>query len=297
MPLLIPYRCTHAVPVIRVISEKANAKEISLVLQEILERLSHRGEQDDEEEQEEKSENLSSTLQLERIVFSYAYGAVALYFVATETSPRGVISSATSATQGKNYGGASSRSASRPRKRYSNPGPMLPTARGSGGSPLSNCAYQQPLGLLCGSSFRYHTTDTMHCECDLRRQSPILTAKQDALFSLLDTTLAASVNCLHTCLAQRTFEALYPTLVVNSAIYPEWNAGEKLVLGALVLSLALTLSSAPIDPHFRLPQPGWVMTPLRFRVILHSEVLYSWHTWTYRMPITLHCSRPICLSF
>lgn len=51
------------------VSEKANAKEILLVLQEILERLSHADEQGDEEE----SEELPPTLQLERVVFSYAY--------------------------------------------------------------------------------------------------------------------------------------------------------------------------------------------------------------------------------
>lgn len=80
MPLLIPYRYPHAVPVIRVVSEKANAKEVLLVLQEILERLSHAGQQEDEEEQEngeeqeEPHDKLSPTLQLERVVFSYAYG-------------------------------------------------------------------------------------------------------------------------------------------------------------------------------------------------------------------------------
>jgi hypothetical protein len=50
MPLLIPYHCTHAVPVIRVVSEKANAKEILIILQEILERLTHVGEEEDEEQ-------------------------------------------------------------------------------------------------------------------------------------------------------------------------------------------------------------------------------------------------------
>ena len=73
MPLLIPYHCTHAVPVIRVVSEKANAKEILLVLQEILERLSYDDEQGDEEEEEGEPHELSPTLQLERVVFSYAY--------------------------------------------------------------------------------------------------------------------------------------------------------------------------------------------------------------------------------
>ena len=73
MPLLIPCHCAHAVPVIRVVSEKANAKEILLVLQEILERLRHPSEQNDEEEEEEESGILSPTLQLERVVFSYAY--------------------------------------------------------------------------------------------------------------------------------------------------------------------------------------------------------------------------------
>jgi len=73
MPLLIPCPCAHAVPVIRVVSEKANAKEILLVLQEILERLRHAGEQEDEEEGDGESEKLSPTLQLERVVFSYAY--------------------------------------------------------------------------------------------------------------------------------------------------------------------------------------------------------------------------------
>ena len=81
MPLLIPYHCTHAVPVIRVVSEKANAKEILLVLQEILERLRHADEREDEEEEEEEeeeeSETLSPTLQLERVVFSYAYSELA----------------------------------------------------------------------------------------------------------------------------------------------------------------------------------------------------------------------------
>lgn len=69
--------------------------------------------------------------------------------------------------------------------------------------------------------------------------------EKDALFSLLDATLAASVNCLHTYLAQRTFEALYSTLVVNSAIDPEWNTGEKLVSGTLVLSSILTCRMIP----------------------------------------------------
>lgn len=110
MPLLIPYRCAHAVPVIRVVSERANAKEVLLVLQEILERLSRDDEQDDEEEREEKSEKLSPTLQLERVVFSYAHGKIAPSFVPTNISPQGVISSATSAAQGKNHGRASSRS-------------------------------------------------------------------------------------------------------------------------------------------------------------------------------------------
>jgi len=78
MPLLIPYHCTHAVPVIRVVSEKANAKEILIALQEILERLSRVGEQEDEEEQEGISGRLSPTLQLERVVFSYAYSKAVL---------------------------------------------------------------------------------------------------------------------------------------------------------------------------------------------------------------------------
>lgn len=78
MPLLIPYHCTHAVPIIRAVSEKTNAKEILIVLQEILERLTHVDEQEDEEEQEQESEKLSPTLQLERVVFSYAYGKVYL---------------------------------------------------------------------------------------------------------------------------------------------------------------------------------------------------------------------------
>jgi hypothetical protein len=76
MPLLIPFHCTHAVPVIRVASEKANAKEILLALQEILERLSNYDEREDEEEPEEGPEKLSPTLQLERVVFSYAYGKI-----------------------------------------------------------------------------------------------------------------------------------------------------------------------------------------------------------------------------
>jgi hypothetical protein len=96
MPLLIPHRCTYAVPVIRVISEKANAKELLLVLQEILERLSHDDEQGYEEDQEEESEKLSPTLQLERVVFSYAYGKVAVFFV-TDIPPHGATSFATSA--------------------------------------------------------------------------------------------------------------------------------------------------------------------------------------------------------
>lgn len=75
MPLLIPYRCTHAVPVIRVVSEKANAKETLIVLQEILERLTH-VEEEEEEEQMEEFKNLSPTLQLERVVFAYAYSKV-----------------------------------------------------------------------------------------------------------------------------------------------------------------------------------------------------------------------------
>ena len=77
MPLLIPYHSTHAVPIIRVISERANAKEILIVLQEILERLSHINEQE-EETQDEKPEKLSPTLQLERVVFCYAYSKIAL---------------------------------------------------------------------------------------------------------------------------------------------------------------------------------------------------------------------------
>lgn len=76
MPLLIPCHCTHAVPVIRLVSENANAKEILLVLQEILERLVHDDEQEDDEGEEE-SENLPPTLQLDRVVFSYAYGEIA----------------------------------------------------------------------------------------------------------------------------------------------------------------------------------------------------------------------------
>ena len=77
MPLLIPYRCTHAVPVIRVVSEKANAKEILIVLQEILERLTHIGEEgEEEEEQDEEPKKLSPALQLERVVFAYAYSKV-----------------------------------------------------------------------------------------------------------------------------------------------------------------------------------------------------------------------------
>jgi hypothetical protein len=76
MPLLIPYHCTHAVPVIRVVSEKANAKEILIILQEILERLTHVGEEEEAEEQEGESKKLSPTLQLERIVFAYAYSKV-----------------------------------------------------------------------------------------------------------------------------------------------------------------------------------------------------------------------------
>lgn len=78
MPLLIPYRCTHAVPVIRVVSERANAKEILIVLQEILEHLTHVGEQEEDEEEDEESNKLSPTLQLERVVFSYAYSKVDL---------------------------------------------------------------------------------------------------------------------------------------------------------------------------------------------------------------------------
>ena len=78
----------------------------------------------------------------------------------------------------------------------------------------------------------------MHRESNrpLNRTDSDLVTKE-ALFSLLDTTLAASVNCLRTFLAQRKFEALYPTLVVNSAIDPEWKSGEKLVSGASVLPL------------------------------------------------------------
>ena len=132
-----------------------------------------------------------------------------------------------------------------------------------------------------------------------RRPLPILTAQKDALFSLLDITLAASVNCLRTYLAQRTFEALYPTLVVSSAIDPEWNTGENLVLGALVLFSILTLSNDSMDPRFRLPQTGWVMTLLRFRfqATLHLESLYSWRIWTCRILITLHCLRRIFPPF
>ena len=80
MPLLIPYQGIHAVQVIRVVSEKANAKEILLVLQEILERLIHDDDQDQEDEmQEETSGKLSPTLQLERVVFSYTYSKTVLY--------------------------------------------------------------------------------------------------------------------------------------------------------------------------------------------------------------------------
>lgn len=78
MPLLIPYHCTHAVPVIRVVSKKANAKEILITLQEILERLIRVDEEEDGEEDGEESEKLSPTLQLERVVFSYAYSKVDL---------------------------------------------------------------------------------------------------------------------------------------------------------------------------------------------------------------------------
>jgi len=78
MPLLIPHHCTHTVPVIRVVSERSNAKEILIVLQEILERLGRVNEQEEEENQDDESEELSPTLQLERVVFSYAYSKVTL---------------------------------------------------------------------------------------------------------------------------------------------------------------------------------------------------------------------------
>ena len=85
MPLLIPCHHTHAVPVIRLVSENANAKEILLALQEILERLIHDDEQEDDE-REEESEKLSPTLQLDRVVFSYAYGEIASH--STTAIPR-----------------------------------------------------------------------------------------------------------------------------------------------------------------------------------------------------------------
>ena len=88
---------------------------------------------------------------------------------------------------------------------------------------------------------------------------------------MLDTTLGASVNCLHTSLAQRTFEALYPTLVVNSAIDPEWEIGEELVSDALVLLPALPLLNDPIDLSFRPLRIDWAMTSLRFPAILLLE--------------------------
>jgi hypothetical protein len=75
IPLLIPYRCVHTVPVIRVVSERANAKEALLALQEILERLSNDSEQeDDDEEQEGRFKDLSPAQQLDRVVSSYGYG-------------------------------------------------------------------------------------------------------------------------------------------------------------------------------------------------------------------------------
>ena len=142
MPLLIPCHCVHAVPVIRLVSEKANAKEILLVLQEILERLGHDGEQDDEEEQEEKYEKLSPTLQLERVVFSYAYGKIVLYFTSTVTSPHGVTSFAASPAKGKNHRGTSPWSTSRSRKIHPESSTTFPTPGGSSSSSLSDHIYQ-----------------------------------------------------------------------------------------------------------------------------------------------------------
>ncbi|KAF9787816.1 hypothetical protein BJ322DRAFT_1045414 [Thelephora terrestris] len=216
MPLLIPYQCTHAVRAIRVVSEKANAKEILLVLQEILERLSHDDDQEDEEEQEEKSERLSPTLQLERVVFSYTYILPRVLPKEKTTGQRlqGVLHDLGEHVQA-----------------------LVPHSHPREGQAVLHSVTALTNNLL--DYFADHLSDATQ-----------LTPCVDALFSLLDVTLAASVNHLHTYLAQRTFEALYPKLVVNSAIDPDWNTGERLVLGALAAANRLgydttSLSSNP----------------------------------------------------
>jgi len=199
MPLLIPYRCAHAVPIIRVISEKANAKETLIVLQEILERLTRVGEEGEEEE----SRELSPALQLERIVFSYAYVLPRMLPKAKTTGARlqGLLGDL-----GKYILG------------------LAPRSRPPEGQAVLHTVTTFINNLL--DYFADHLSDVTQ-----------LTPCIDALFSLLDNTLVATVDCLHTSLAQRTFEALYPALVVDSAVDPEWKTGGNLVLGALVLAL------------------------------------------------------------
>ena len=160
MPLVIPYRCTHAVPVIRVVSERANAKEALLVLQEILERLSHDEEPEDEGGQEEISEKLSPTLQLERVIFSYAYGKITPYSVGS--APHGTISFATNAAQGEDHGRTPSSATQRSREIHSSYLATLTTTGRSSRSPFRDYPYQQALGLLCGSSFRCHPAHALH---------------------------------------------------------------------------------------------------------------------------------------
>ncbi|KAF9652722.1 hypothetical protein BDM02DRAFT_3183407 [Thelephora ganbajun] len=233
-----------------VVSEKANAKEILLVLQEILERLSHVDEQEDEEEQGEESEKLSPTLQLERVVFSYAYILPRVLPKAKTTGERlqGVLHDL---------------------EKY-----ILALASRS--QPHEGQALLHSVTAFISNLLDYFA-DRLS---DITQLTPCI----DALFSLLDITLAATVNCLQTSLAQRNFEALYPTLVVNSAVNPEWNTGEELVSRTLAVANRLGYDTASLSNN---PTLGKLilLAHIDLRDVDHFALLETY------LPILLACLR------
>ncbi|KAF8636997.1 hypothetical protein AX17_003110 [Amanita inopinata Kibby_2008] len=72
------------------------------------------------------------------------------------------------------------------------------------------------------------------------------TACNTALMTLLSSTLATCAHCIHSCIAQRTFESLYPRLVVKSVSETGWKDGEQAVQSAIEAANAIGYSATAL---------------------------------------------------
>ncbi|KAI0319140.1 hypothetical protein OF83DRAFT_1163098 [Amylostereum chailletii] len=193
--------------ILALMSECSSAKEMNIVLQEVLERLVLEPDGSEEEEGEATS-RISHAGQLSRIVDSYA---AVVPRIKSRKTPSDSLQ------------------------------PILTELQKAVLPATSHITTKEARELIDGVSHLVRKASAWANDASSPNGSHNRLCNS-ILASLLDTTIEACVNAASTSIAQRLFEARFPRLVLRSSIRTDWEEGEKAMRSAIEASTSLDRS-------------------------------------------------------